>query len=72
MDNLDRDTLDKITHLLSPLLQDKEQREALLTQAFGTHPLLNQIDYEDSTYIFVTRLIRQLIDYGKANIKDKD
>jgi tetratricopeptide (TPR) repeat protein len=64
---LDRATIREIVDLLTQFCATPTQRRALLTMAFGVHPLLNVLNYEDDTLTFLPNAISQLYAYGKID-----
>ncbi|MBN1286389.1 MAG: metallophosphoesterase [Anaerolineae bacterium] len=62
---LDRETLNELVDILTPLMKDELSRRALLTRAFIGNPILDQINYSGSSRTFATELISQLVNYGE-------
>lgn len=62
-----RDLLQEIRHLLRPLMGDRDSRRARLTRAFTDFPeLLDRINYDAETGVFLENLINTLRDYGEV------
>ncbi len=66
MTALDQKTLTELIDLLTPLMTDKEERKALLTQALTGASALAGIDYSGPADAFVTMLIGKLVAYGQV------
>jgi hypothetical protein len=62
---LPNDVIEALDEILTPLMDNEGYRRALLIRAFGTHSLLEQIDYTGPASVFTIVLVRHLAKYGE-------
>ncbi|MBK9751352.1 MAG: toll/interleukin-1 receptor domain-containing protein [Chloroflexi bacterium] len=66
--SFDKQMLQQITDLLTPLFVNVQERRRLLSQALGIdHPLIGLIDFEGPSSIFLPNMIDRLFRYGKLD-----
>ncbi len=61
---MDKALFDRIVDFLQPLLQDPDDRRALVESALYGNPVLNQINWRGAAQPFTSQLVRTLDAYG--------
>lgn len=61
---MEKDLLDQIIAVLSPAMDDQEERKELVMNALHGTPILQRIKWTETAWTFTRQLVRRLNDYG--------